>query len=146
MVRGDTLAATYLLAEATPARSIMFNRRYNSAGIDAKADLTGWLEAPPEDWRGRILAGVLFPLILIAAGLYCIIAQRGLIVGRGWYTLRGTAAVAQGIAALGAALFFHAHAFWGPVWRLPIIHELGRIVGAIVFIGGFGYVLWSAVR
>ena len=121
----------------------MFNRRYTSLGMDVKADPTGWLDAMPDAWPGRILAGVLLPLILVFAGLYCIIAQRGLIVGRGFYVLRGTPAIAQGVAVLGAALFFHAHAFWGPVWRLPIIHQLGRIVGALLFIGGFGYLCWS---
>jgi len=121
----------------------MFRWRHDRPGTNTTVDTTGWLDAPPGAWPGRILGGLVLPLILVAVGSYCIATRYGLIVGRGWHEVRGAPAVALGISALGAALFFHAHAFWGPVWRLAIIRELGRVVGALVFIGGFGYTLWS---
>ena len=122
---------------------IAFRWRDNPPGTDGQVDNAGWLDSPSNAWPGRIFGGLVVPLVLFAAGLYCIITQHGVIVGRGWHEVRGTAAVALGIAALGAAIFFHTHAFWGTVSRLAVVHQLGRIVGALLFIGGLGYVVWS---
>lgn len=121
---------------------IAFRWRDNPPGTDGQVDTTGWLDSHPKAWAGRIFGGLAVPLVLLAGGLYCIITQHGMIVGRGWHEVRGAGAVALGIAALGAALFLHTHAFWGAVSRLAIVHQLGRIAGALLFIGGLGYVLW----
>ena len=121
----------------------MFRWRHDPPGTDAPVDTTGWLDSPPRTWSSRILGGILVPLALFAAAAYCIITQHGVIVGRGWHDVRGTAAVALGVAALGAGIFFHAHAFWGAVWQVPAVHHVGRIIGALLFVGGFGCVVWS---
>lgn len=122
----------------------MFRWHYDPPGTSETVDTTGWLSAPPGTWGGRILGGILVPLVCLIIAARFIIMQHGFIIGRGGFQpVDGAAAIALGIATAGIGVFLHAHAFWGPVWRLAIIHEVGRVIGALMFIGGFGYVLWS---
>ena len=121
----------------------MFRWRHDSSGADSTVDATGWLDAPPEAWPGRILGGLLLPVVLLVLASGCIIFQEALIPGATWRRLTGVPAIALGVALIGVAVFAHAHAFWGPVRRLAVIREVGRIVGAILLILGLGYVIWS---
>ncbi len=121
----------------------MFRWRHDPPGTSETVDVTGWLDSPSETLWSRIFGGIVFPLLLFIAGMYCMVTQRGIFIGRGWHYLTGLPAVALGVACLGVGLFFRAHCFWGPVYRLPIVSQLGRILGASVFILGFGYVIWA---
>lgn len=121
----------------------MFRWRHDPPGTTETVDVTGWLDAPSEMFWSRVLGGIVFPLLLLVAGLICVITQRGVIVGRGWHYLSGPSAISLGLACIGAGLFFHAHCFWGPVYRLPIVSAFGRVIGALVFVITYGYVIWS---
>jgi hypothetical protein len=85
------------------------------------------------------------PLALLTVGIYEIVARRALLVGRFWRLIEGGEAVALGIALVGAAVFFHAHAFWAPVGRRAAAHRIGRVVGALTFVVAFWYVLWVEI-
>lgn len=112
-------------------------------GVEHSVDSLGWLDAPPEAWAGRIFGGMIVPSALAALGVCFIATQHAVLPGRSWQRLTDGPAIALGLSAIGAAIFFHAHAFWGPVWRLAIIHQLGCILGAVLFVLSFGYVLFS---
>jgi len=119
--------------------------RHEPPGTSAPADPTGWVDDPPTRWPGRIAWGVLLPLVLLAIGIYVIIARKGLLVGRSWRIVTGNQAVALGIAFIGAAVFFHAHAFWAPVGERATVHRHGRVLGALIFVVSFWYVLWVEI-
>jgi hypothetical protein len=119
--------------------------RHEPPGTTTPADPTGWLDNPPLKWPGRIAGGLLLPAALLAGGIYCIAARRGLLVGRAWRVIEGGEAVALGIALIGAAIFFHSHAFWAPFGRDATVHRIGRVVGALTFIVAFWYVLWVEI-
>ncbi len=103
---------------------------------------------PDEDDPGGCwpitFGGVLAPLLLAAAGLYCLVTQRGVLPGRGhWLTLTGPDAVALGVACLGAALTCHSHYLWGNVRPSGACHYFGQILGLLAFIAGIGYLFLS---
>lgn len=123
--------------------NIMIRWRHHPPGASETVDVTGWLDAPAATFWSRVFGGMMLPLLLGLGGVYCIVTQRGILIGQLWHKLNGLPAVALGVACLGAGIFFHAHYFWGPVSRLPIVFDLGRIIGVSVFILGFGYVIWS---
>ena len=63
--------------------------RHEPPGTTTPADPTGWLDNPPPKWPGRIAGGLLLPAALLAGGIYCIAARRGLLVGRAWRVVEG---------------------------------------------------------
>lgn len=121
----------------------MSNLKQNPAENNETIPSAAWLFAAREIVWSRIFGGVVFPALLTITGLYCIITQQGILIGRGIHKINGPSAIGLGIALLGAALFTHTHFFWTPFHRILIISELGRIVGALTFIVGFLFMFWA---
>lgn len=86
--------------------------------------------------------GVVVPLALIVCGAFGIITRQIGFGGRGVaMTLHNANAIAFGVAWVAAGAFLHCHYFWGNIYDQAWGAVIGKIVSAIVFIVGMGYVL-----
>jgi len=120
-----------------------FRWRSDTQGSEGKADLIGWLDSPSAGWGSRIIIGVLLSSALAFAGVWILVHQKGWLIGSSIQRIEGRPAIGLGLAVLGAGVFAHAQAFWGPAMRLAIVHQLGRLVGALAFVCGFFYMLFA---
>ena len=88
------------------------------------------------------VGGVVVPLLLAAYGTRCVLWQAGTLIGRGGVVhLSGSAAVAYGIAFLGAAVFLTAHFLFSKSERFYVVSEVGQPLGLLGLAGGIFYML-----
>lgn len=86
--------------------------------------------------------GVALPLMLIGYGIACIIRRHAVLSGRNIpLELDGAKAVALAIATIALGTFPHCHYFWGNIYHLSAWAVVGKIVSAIAFIGGLGFLI-----
>ena len=87
--------------------------------------------------------GIAVPSLIAAYGLSRVILRHAVLYGRRGTSmpLSGWDAVVFGIAILGVALCMHAHYFWSNSNRLAEYAELGKVIGLLVGVSGFGFVV-----
>ena len=86
--------------------------------------------------------GVALPLMLVGYGIVCIIRRHAVLSGgRISLDLDGTKAVALATATIALGTFLHCHYFWGNIYHLSAWAVVGKILSAIAFIGGLGFLI-----
>ena len=95
----------------------------------------------------RIAGGGIAPLVVGGYGAYACIVQKAIFLGRRGTSLELTGITAQsfGIALLGVALFLHFHFVWTVSQRLFGVADFFKVISILIFLGGFGYVLWQII-
>ena len=121
-----------------------FNRHYSESDVKMAEDLSS---AASGSIFSRIAGGVIAPLAVGGYGAYACIVQKATFLGRQGTSLEltGTAAISFGIALLGLALFLHFHFIWTVSQRLFGVADFCKATSMLIFLGGFGYVLWRIV-
>ena len=90
----------------------------------------------------KYLGGILLPLVLIAYGISCFLTGHGVMWGEyARLDLNGANALALGTASISLGVFLHCHYFWGNVYHLAAFAVAGKIIAAIGFIAGLGFLL-----
>jgi hypothetical protein len=80
-----------------------------------------------------------FPLILVAIGVYCIAFPQVILEGPAYAKLpKRSFGAACGLLFVAGAIGFHAHEWWGRKGYARVSH-VGRLIGGIVGIGAFVY-------
>lgn len=88
------------------------------------------------------LGGIILPLILISYGVWCFATGHGVLAGEyAPLDLYGVRAVALGLASLSLGVFLHCHYFWGNRYHLAPFAVIGKILSALGFISGLGYLI-----
>ena len=100
---------------------------------------------PTQGWFHQWVLGVLLPAAAAAWGAWALVTRRIEYDGSGAsLSLAGVNAVAFGVALMSLGLFLHCHYFWGNVYDQAWFAVLGKIIGAVGFIGGLGVVIVRA--
>ena len=100
-------------------------------------------DEPMGDTWSKWVLGVVVPSLIAIYGFSRVILRHAVLYGRRGASmpLSGWDAVVFGIAIVGAALFMHAHYFWSNSNRLAEYAELGKVIGLLVGLSGFGFVV-----
>jgi hypothetical protein len=96
---------------------------------------------PPQSWFPKWVWGIALPLWLAAYGLRAMVTGEAHLAGRQPMDLHGCNATAVGVAAISLALFLHCHYFWGNIYAQGWYAQLGKIIAAVGFIAGLGFLL-----
>ncbi len=113
--------------------------------IDRESAMEGmerWGGGPGGGWWAIVFGGIAVPLVLVGYGVSCIAMRRAWLFGHEVsLPVSGSEATSVGIAAITAGLFLHSHYFCGNLALLARWSWIGKVVGAIGFILGLGYVV-----
>ena len=100
-----------------------------------------WEDQPGQGPFYKWALGVALPLALIGYGAYAVLEQQVDFGGRVTMTFHGLNAIAFGVAWISAGVFVHCHYFWGNIFDQAWFAVLGKIIAALGFIVGLGFVL-----
>jgi len=84
--------------------------------------------------------GVVLPLALALYGVWCCVAQKGMMLSKyhGVRMVTGPAAVGMGIFWIGVALLLHFNnVSWNPSPRFAYFEQVGKLVACLLIGAGF---------
>jgi hypothetical protein len=117
----------------------MFHSRFN---LLASACQDDWADVPASGFFAKYAGGVIFPLVCVGYGVWCIVSHHGILFGNHTsIDVHGSRATALGIAAVSLGLFLHCHYFWGNIYQLGAVAAAGKIAGLMGIIAGLGYLI-----
>jgi hypothetical protein len=111
--------------------------------IDPRSDDDDLTGVPPSGNEYKWGVGVALPVILVYYGISMLASGEATFYD-GRYSsmpLHGANARAYAISILSVAVFAHCHYFWGNVYEQLWFAVLGKIISAIGFIAGLGFLI-----